>query len=74
MSPQEKYDFDFMVSVISRYIIKWVKRPDQRHTKTTIRFVGDRFKVEFLDSHFKRVKNKEKTFDVEKTFLEKGRT
>lgn len=59
MSPQEKYDFDFMVSVISRYVIKWVRQPDQRHTKTTIRFVGDRFKVEYLDSHFKRVKQKE---------------
>lgn len=54
MPQQQKYDLDSLAMQVRLYLERWYKRDGQRHSKTIIKFEGDRYKPTEIEVHFRK--------------------
>lgn len=56
MDVEQKQSLDVICTLVKAYVNKYYKPLCKRHTKTTITFVGDMYKPEDIDAHFRKIK------------------
>lgn len=54
MPQQQKHDLDSLAMWVRLYLEKWYKQDGQRHSKTIIKFEGDRYKPSEIEVHFRK--------------------
>lgn len=54
LSQEQKKDLDMLSSYVRQYLERWYKRDNQRHSKTIIKFEGDRYKPSEIEVHFRK--------------------
>lgn len=54
MPPQQKQDLDSLAMWVRLYLEHWYKQDGQRHSKTIIKFEGDRYKPTEIEVHFRK--------------------
>lgn len=54
MPQQQKNDLDSLAMRVRLYLERWHKQDGQRHSKTIIKFEGDRYKPSEIEVHFRK--------------------
>lgn len=54
MNPQQKRDLDILTARVRMFLERWYKQDGQRHSRTIIKFEGDRYKPTEIEVHFRK--------------------
>lgn len=54
MPAEQKRDLDLLSMQIRMYLERWYKQDGRRHSKTIIKFEGDRYRPTEIEVHFRR--------------------
>ncbi len=54
MPTDQKRDLDLLSMQVRMYLERWYKQDGQRHSKTLIKFEGDRYRPTEIEVHFRR--------------------